>query len=774
MRFAALALIVALMSVPRPAIAAGEADAGPPFGRLPLVDEIECAEPADAGRFHEEPPGASTVATILGRRARAMTMDASAKVFAYKIGVGKGLKPGRAYLLCVEYPEDAGRQIVIINRGAQHTRTLATGQTIGDARESYTYPSPESLKYPLSGKWETHRTLFFLHDRFLGVKAGRDETNMVFEDEPADGFWVVIGQFRIKDSPLDAGAAVARIRLFEVPNPEAFDQPIRFPPDDQPRRRIAWREEMADQIINDDDPAKRGVSDSLQWFDHKMRLSRFLGVRTFSKDLLEFGHNQHWESTPHGAHAWIYMGNQRDLWEKIVDRAARHDLDILPYYEYAGAIGGGQGDIPSYGKRGNGRPLGDRAHNVYSDVPWSEKAHLDVTDPDARVDVEKLLDATIARFKDRARFAGAWFRTRPSNWPISFTDETLARFAAEANNGAAPTRAQLQADHDLLKRYYAWWFDKRRDYLVFIRDYLRANINPDAQVIFDAYPQEALRAPEVADSATPTDDMEAWEPIQSAPDSPWRWRFRPVPWRDYVDDGKYLDRLTRMTPPSAEVLAKHWQELDHSAPPADPERYMNTKGVYMAMPFGRLYTTSSAEPLEAFRSADGLAIVRHYNLNEEDGQNPDAREGPMSKRVGYFVTDVDRAGPYCVLAEARALAFGDPRFIGYLSSSGFNRGFPEYVRAFNAAFLALPALPSERLADAASDPEIIVRKIPTPRSGTFFAVVNTSMRPKEGVVVNLPGAGSVLDVVADRVVSSTPRLTLNFYPGQVYALKMDE
>lgn len=771
MRLALFALIAASTSLLNPAVMAAEADAGPPFGQLLLVDEVDCADPPDPRVFHEEPPGASTVSTILGRPARSMTMDAAAKVFAYKLGVGKGLKPGRAYLLSVEYPEDIGRQIVIINRGGQQTRTLATGQTIGDSRESYTYPSPESLKYPLSQKWKTHRTLFFLHDRFLGVKAGRDETNMVFEDEPKDGFWVVIGQFRQKDSPLDAGAAVARIRLFEVPNPKAFDQPIHFPPDGLPRRRISWREEMADQIINDDDPAKRGVSDGIEWFDYKMRLARFLGVRTFTKDLLEFGHNQHWDSTPHGGHAWIYMGNQSGLWEKIVERAAQHDLDVLPYYEYAGALGGGLDGESSQGKRGNGRPLGER--KAYSDVPWSELGCIDVSEPEAREDVAKLLDATITRFKDRAKFAGAWFRTRPSNWPISFRDETLARFGAEVNGGSSPSRAQLQADQDLLKRYYAWWFDKRRDYLIFIRDYLRENVDPSAFVVFDAYPEEALRSPETADNATPTDDMDAWEPIESAPDSPWRWRFRPVPWRDYVDEGKYLDRLTRMTPPTVEALAKRWQESDHSAPPADPERYKDVEGVCLAMPFGRLYATSSAKQLEAFHSADGLAIVRHYNLNEEDGQLPDSREGPMSKRVGYFVTDVDRAGPYCMLAEARALAFGDLRFIGYLSSSAFNRGFPEYVRAFNAAFLALPAMPSERLPSATQDPEIIVRKIPTPKSGTYYAVVNTSMEPKRAVSIALEGEGAVQDVVADRVISPSSRLALNFYPGQVYALRME-
>jgi hypothetical protein len=329
---------------------AADVDVGAPYGVLPLVDEVIAGDPNDPHAVFEDPPGASKVTTILGQKARAMTQADGAQIFAYKIGKGKGLVAGKAYLLTIEYPEDAGRQIVVVNRGAEQVRTYATGQTIGDSRESYTYPSPESLKIPLSGKWETIHLLFYLHEKFQGIKSARNADQRVMEGGPADGFWVAIGQFRKKDSPLDAGAAIARIRLFEVPNPEKLDLAIHFPPDDLPRRHVMWREEMADGIIQAKDPAQNAFADPLAWYDAKMKVARFLGVNTFTKDLLEFGYTQDWDPTPGGGNDWFYTSARPKLWEGILDLAAQRGMDVLPYYEYAGAMGNGVNGTPSYGK----------------------------------------------------------------------------------------------------------------------------------------------------------------------------------------------------------------------------------------------------------------------------------------------------------------------------------------------------------------------------------------------------------------------------------------
>jgi hypothetical protein len=177
--------------------------------------------------------------------------------------------------------------------------------------------------------------------------------------------------------------------------------------------------------------------------------------------------------------------------------------------------------------------------------------------------------------------------------------------------------------------------------------------------------------------------------------------------------------------------------------------------------FNRLYTVSSPKAFDAFRTGDGLAIIRHHSLNENI----------MDDKIGYFACDVENAGPYSMLAEARAVAHGDPRFIGYLISNTLARGFPEYTREFNRAFLALPALPGKVLDNGSSDKEVVVRVIDAGNSGAYLAVVNTGLAPKKGVTINLPKEGSLINAALQTPLQHQGgKLSLDFYPGQLYAL----
>jgi hypothetical protein len=144
----------------------------------------------------------------------------------------------------------------------------------------------------------------------------------------------------------------------------------------------------------------------------------------------------------------------------------------------------------------------------------------------------------------------------------------------------------------------------------------------------------------------------------------------------------------------------------------------------------------------------------------------------MEKSLGYIASDVEYAGPYVMLSEARAMAYGDPRFIGYLAASSFNRGFPEYVRAFNAAFLSLPALPSQVLPNASSDPNVIVRSIKTPKDGTYLAIVNVGFEDKK-VAITLPVNGKVMDAATGKALTSANgKLQLTLYPCELKSVRI--
>ncbi len=694
-------------------------DAGPPFGELKLVDEVRCGDPRDAHLFAESAPGDSRIETLLGRPCRVLPNQGGPKFFAYRIGRFKLLRPGQALVLSVEYPEDAPRAMFILNRGAEYARGFSIGPCLGDVLYSYTNNNVESLDLPLSRKFRAWRSLFWLHDRFPDLKQPRGAGPRPLT--PEDGFWVVVAQSKAANAPLSRGAAVFRIRLFQVDDFDRLRVRLRRPPADLPRRYVFWREEMADGVIAGKKPEDRGVARDETWFDYKGRLMQFLGVDAYCKDLLEFGHNQGWRCGDNDD--WFNRSKHPDRWRGQIELARRYGFAVLPYYEYAGSVG----------RRGVGRrkrclPLG--RDDAYTHIRWSEKFHADVTDPDVLADAERVLDATIVRYKDRVRFLGAWLRTRPSHMPVSFAPAALARFARAERLARPPTRERLRSEPALLKRYLRWWFGERKKFLTALCGHLRAaGVNDRALILFTAYAAEPGPSLPGWRLRIVTDDVGRWAAALARPEHAGRRRPpEAVSLADVVRQGLHL--RAALAPP------KTWGswEWQYSVPPPDPQDYRGVEGVLFTFPFNRAYTVASPEAFDAFRGPSGLAVVRHYPLNENS----------MHPKLGYFVSDVERAGPYCMLAEARAMANGDPRFIGYLSSSSFNRGFPEVVRRFNAAFLALPALPSRVLRGACADSEVVARVIPTRSHGVYFAVVNTGLTAKT-VELALPAAGRIED-----------------------------
>lgn len=738
------------------------------LSKAKLIQEIDCAAENEDLLFLDYPSGASRVETILGTPCRMLdNKQPGAKFFAYRIGEDKGLKPGRPYFLTMEYPEDTSRTIWVCNWGCETALGFATGRAVGDVlRGRYVPSNPESLDYPLSGEFETWSQLFYLHDRFPEIQ--RPRGLFVRPLVPENGFWVVVAQPPPFQDPLSAGAAVSKIRLYEVTDPDALAMPIHFPPDDLPRRHIFSREEMSDNAVvtghkpEEKDPKFRGVEEIADWHEYKMLVMKFLGINTFAKDLLEFGHNQGWDSGPGGGNDWVYQSSTPDLWEQILERAAKHDLTVLPYYEYRGSIGGDKS--LALGPRMLCRRLdgGDR----YTDIAWCEGNNADITLEETIADAKKLLDISMLRYKDRVDFIGAWFRNRPTAMPMSFSETNLRAFSAEANGGKRITRAHLQTDKELLGRYYDWWFGKRVAFFTALRDHLRSGLgDQDAFILYTNDTSEPGRSlpRSITGAGRPNgwewmqvvvnDDMDTWSSILSDQEKyPY---IKPYAFEEVVEQDMHLRGLQTF------VENYGTQDNAHSTPPDDPQNYQGVDGVMLSYTYNRLYTVSSPRPFDAYRTASGLAIMRHYSLNEHemdaDGQTP----------LGYFIIDVERAGPYCMMAEARAMAYGDPTLLGSLTGNSNHRGFPQYVRNFHANFLALPALPSELVPNASDDPEVFVRQTPT-KHGTYLAVVNTGFQSKQDLSIKLPVAGRLLDATTgEPVATENQALSISLYPAQL-------
>lgn len=698
----------------------------PPFGRLSLVDEVVCEGDGASHGFGEEPKGASEVREILGRPCRVLTpRPGEGAWMGYRLGKMKLLRPGAAYVLAVDYPEDAPRSMVVVNTGNETSLGVHTGLAVGDALHAkYVDSHCESLNLPLSGAWETWTLLFRLHDRFTerGLVRGDKPRPLV----PEDGFDVTIACLSAENDPLSRGPAVARVALYEVVDPDGLALPLNLPPADLPRRRLFWREEMADGVITGKDPATRGVIHELDWYQHKADLMSFLGMNTFTKDLLEFGACQHWDSTAYGGNAWVHFDARvKDLWGEIVRLMGSRGFEVLPYYEYSGS----KGD-KGLGYQRRCKPL--TRDDAYTHIGWVESANADVTDPETLTDFCRMLDCTVLAFQDRARFPGVWLRTR-SQLPVSFADATRERFTKEANGNQPVTREQLKADKALYDRYLSWWQGKRRDFFVGVRDYLREKGLRNAFVLYTGCPGEPGVGFGDWTGRLVTDAPGAWADVLQKPEHRVRDQaLQTLTPLEVVRQGLYRKGLT-----AAGLNWGDW-EVHHAQPADDPETYRAADGVMLAHAFNRSYTVLDPATMDLYRTPSGLTLVRHYPLNENmlyDKKDQD--------RLGYFVADMERSGPACMMSEALAMAYGNPTQIGYLTGGNFGRGFPAYVQDFNANFLALPALPARRLEGAASDPRAAVQAMDAGEKGTYLAVVNTAPTALTDVRVKLPGPGPV-------------------------------
>lgn len=725
-----------------------------PFGRLSLVDEVNLGGDAADHQFREAPAGASRTAAILGRDARVLTPQAnSAAYFSVRLGKLKLLRPGGTYVLAVDYPEDAPRSTIVINTGNESLLGFHTGLTVGDALHAkYVSSLCESLNFPLSGKWQTWTSLFRLHERFTELGWVRGDAPRPLT--PEDGFDVTIACFASPQDPLSQGPAVARIALYEVVDVDRLAQPVHSPPRELPHRRIFWREEMADGVIGSKDPTHRGYVDELEWYRNKAELMRFLGINTYTKDLLEFGACQHWDPTLHGGNKWVHHdGRTKDLWGRIVKLMGSYGYDVLPYYEYAGSRGD---DSLGYQKRA--KPL--TRDDAYTHITWVENANADVTDPDTLADFCKMVDCTVLPFADDAHFAGVWIRSR-SQLPVGFGDRTRDRFAKEANGGQAVTREQLKADPALYTKYLDWWHLKRRDFFCGVRDYLREKGVPDAFVLYTGCPGEPGVGWADWSPRFITDTPAAWADVLQRPEQKMRDQVAPILTPQQVaEQGLYRAGLL------APGLTWGGWEVQHARPADDPANYQETPGVMLTHAFNRAYTTLDPSTFDLFRSPAGLTAIRHYALNEN--MMADANDKDM---LGYFVADIEPAGPYCMMAEALAVAHGDPTQLGYLTGGNYGRGFPQYVRDFNANYLALPALPSTVVARAASQPGVVVRAIDAGDRGVYLAVVNTGFQPAQRVAITLPKAGVVKRLATgENLTPADGKVTLDLGPCQLVAL----
>ena len=803
------------------------------FGKVTVVDEIDCTKTDH--RFREYPEGKSRVETILGRECRTMpVMPEEASFLAWRVGEGKGLKANGSYVIVLEYPEDVARNYIIHNRATGSKRSFSTGACTGDCwNPKYVDNHMESFLFPLSGQWEKWTCFTTLQDwsadlndsrkvvwESEGVPKRNDNGDIVVETTkllPEDGFEFSVVQYGRLHDPVTAGLAVSRILLCEIPDEAALYAKIQYPADGLPRRHIFWREEMSDGgPLADYNPQ---CADRMSWFRHKARQMRMLGMNTFCKDLLEFGHVQHWDPD-YIRGGWAWHAATRWLWVPLVEYMAKEGFYILPYYEWCGNIGWEGANPPPLGPQKRAIPL-NRTDNNYTQIAWTEKADIDITDPEALKTTKELLDGTILRFKDQlGSFVGAFFRTRPANWPVGFSEDSIARFRRELygqsaddelfgggqdmavsskmkrpsfsddldeldmGGDAAPApvsqtaefgrkinREVIRKDGEMYRLYLRWWHMKRAQFLQDLRDYLVEKGMPDAQIIFDSDTTEP--GPGCENVGILTDDPDGW--VERLTQPPFNRPAEKIICSSVADTVKSHGYLKERRKPLPTYKDFEWQ---HACPGDDPENYNNKTNVFLAMAINRMYSVADPEAFKAYRNHEGVnTIIRHYPLNENMVYRYDPVSGEEARLVGYAIHDTERAGRACMQTEVAAMASGNPVNLGYLMGSTFARGFPEPVREFNLNFLALPALSSKLVQRGPIPANVTLREIDAEKkvkgSGTYFALTYQGFRPAENVKVRFPaGVKSVKEIVSGTVhsVDAEGFAVFSFQPWQLIAL----
>ncbi|MES2932711.1 MAG: hypothetical protein V4805_04410 [Pseudomonadota bacterium] len=459
----------------------------------------------------------------------------------------------------------------------------------------------------------------------------------------------------------------------------------------------------------------------------------------------------------------------------------------------------------------NGNPVKDAngkntydcsSANSYTGVYWTEDKSADLTDPDTEADLKKVIDKLVVQYKaGGAKFGGVWLRMRQSKLPMSFSPKTLARYNTD-NPNAQRSLTQLRNDTSSRQSYYDWWYGKRRAFLQKIRDYARSTgtVDNNIQLLFSTYPGEPVPDAFETNVSTSglqlvTDDTAWWSTYRSGlnntndPHFWYRYKWSARTNADAISQRMHKNGLEKTWPIQSNEYNADQEEATHSSPPADPARYQNDDGIAMTYDFGNpLYTVSDSALLASYSNTAGQSLTHHFPLNEDNGKSFDEAyagakcadpatrataprygltdDEPFDGKLGYMSVAVERSGPFTVLAEATALANGNPINIAYLESSSMSRGFPAYVKRFNQALLSLPALPAVVASGMTSNAAVVVKQINS-GSGTYYAVVNPTMTSKTAVVIDFGASSSLQDLLLPGTTYTAQKLQFDMYPGEV-------
>lgn len=631
------------------------------YGRLKLVDEIDCSKPVwqdehpylesgvDHDALHCSPgiPGDIRIKETLGRKARECGYSSW---FAYRIGRG-GLKPHGTYLLRVEYPDDVSRF---------YTMEIQTGQNYMDVGyRSGTGPDGVYDNWPVSKTWRNYDVIFPLDDETVGAE-GTESANA------RNGVWVYFTS-KLKENLYyanwEAGPAVGKLKLYEI-DPVKNAPVIRYP------------EGAAHRVL------------SVDWerqADHEpadfVNYAKLMGYNAVSPIILKWAFANYGEPVPgydltvidpqnYWAHGEVSVGQTPSPWP---ERASLHRRYLQATREL------GMGYIPRI-EWGGSEALPESARSVEKDGQLAKPNRFarwgaNLLDPATWEDFKRYLDAQFLPFvKDNPQLLGFHWRIRSDRMRISYGSEDLARYTRETGAKMPPGRyAQHTAYVTGVGRegYDAWWHQKRAAFHDRTAKLLRS-YRPDLRLWY--YNWDG-------------DKFSLINPCITA----WAFNSRLINQPPGGAKKVYLvDEESRRALTAADYIETmrtgDFGDSNQGVCRADygirPDLYKDIPGVELFCPANYLCYAKETDYLNYFQTKEGVALSNPVPYDEI------ASRSLNPKYEGNMFTP----GPaeYAMAIELLGWFHADARTITYTVYT-YGRGFADRHRAFAQAYLALPA-----------------------------------------------------------------------------------
>jgi len=680
-----------------------------PYGRLKRIDVIDTArDPMAAGDVYKEGGHREswvgrrayaswvegiTIGELAGKKYREVNNN---QWFGYRLGRGK-ITPGKAYLVRVEYPENKTRYVPINIDAGRNYQGLGfkTGVSKDDPFDNY----------PISGSWKFFDTVVIPDELTYGSHGSRST--------PVEhGFWIFFHDTgRAYVPQYEAGPAVGRILVYEMPEGPAAHAAIRYP-EGAPRRLLVadWEREP-------------------EWVARDMvRHALISGYNAISPSILKWGNLAYWhvddlEKLPLRSSHPVrdpLAADQESALEKYLKATKGSGITLFPRLEY-----GGTDALPKEARAigANGAPAKpNRFHSWCSNL----------LRPEPLGEFSAILDQVIGKnIGENPQIGGILFRIRSDRLPISYGPDDVALYARET--GDEPPAgldgkglAKWASGGDRHAKYIDWWQGKRRDFHAAMLERLR-RYRPDLSLLYYNWDGDRWNLGEY--SRTPEDYRDYYNVHNSI-----RYYERAAAYQKAIPAQEYA-RMIR------EKGAPHHR--------LQPELYAGLDGFALLGPVNWHYLADNEPYINSFRTGERLALTKLFDYEERGRWNVQGDN--------YETSELMTGGPdYAMAEQVMSVFHGDPWILTETAYT-YGGGFMEQHRAFARAFLALPALPGKVVETPGlpGSEELRVRRYdPKGAAAVYLSLAYKGYRPGS-FALELPGPWPASVKVTDPVSGGT-------------------